>query len=108
MGLADLILDLSADCGVLCEIHLRVLASLSDLVPLIRVPGAALFDHPRLRSQIDHIAFPGDAGPEHDIEFRFLEGRGHLVLDDLDAHMVADGLAALLQSLRLADVKPYG
>ena len=49
-----------------------------------------------------------DALPVHDVELGELEGRGDLVLDDLDAHPVADRLGAVLEGLDAPDVEADG
>jgi hypothetical protein len=49
----------------------------------------------------------GDALAVHDVELDLLERRRHLVLDHLDAGLVADHLVALLDRADAADVEAH-
>ena len=61
-----------------------------------------------LRAEIEERALVRDALPVHDVELGELEGRGDLVLGDLDAHPVADRLGAVLEGLDAPDVEADG
>ncbi len=63
---------------------------------------------PALDAEIDQLADLGDALAVHDVELDLLERRRDLVLDDLDAGLVADHLVALLDRADAADVEADG
>ena len=65
-------------------------------------------DHVGGDAEVEQRALAGDALAVHDVELGLLERRRHLVLDDLDAHPVADGIGALFEGLDAADVEPDG
>ena len=106
--LAHGLLDLGADLGMLLQERLGVLAPLADALAAEGEPGARLLDDAGLDAQIDQLAGLGDALAVHDVELDLLEGRRHLVLDDLDAGLVADHLLALLDLADAADVEAHG
>src|SRR3954470_2285209 len=106
--LVDLRLDLLGDLRVLVEIGLRVVAALAQPLFAIREERAGLRDDRVLDPQIQDAARARDPGAELDVELRLAERRGDLVLDDLDADAVADGLRAVLQRLYPADVQALG
>ena len=58
-------------------------------------------------AEVEQRPLARDALAVHDVELRHLEGWRDLVLDDLDAHAVAHGLGAVLESLDAADVESY-
>src|SRR5690606_21480370 len=82
-----------------------VLLALAQLVALVRVPGTGLLDEAVLHAEVDDAALLGDAHAVEDVELGLLEGRSHLVLDDLDAGAVADRLGALLEGLDATHVE---
>ena len=106
--LTDLAVDLSQDVRVVQEELLGVLTALADAVALVVVPGAALVDDVTAGGQVKDVAHVGDSLAEHDVKLRLLEGRGDLVLDDLDPGAVSNHLAALLEGLDPADVHADG
>ena len=59
-------------------------------------------------AEVEDGALLGDARAVHDVELANLEGRGDLVLDDLDADAVADDVAPLLDGVDAADVHADG
>src|SRR3712207_2930387 len=67
--------------------------SLHDALPILLEP------------EVEDAARRGDPLAELDVELGLLERRRDLVLDDLDADAVADGLRALLERLDPADVE---
>src|SRR3954451_11426378 len=93
---ADRALDQLADIGVFGEVLLGVLPPLADALAVIGEPRAGFLDDPGLDPEIDQLAAFRDALAVHDIEIDDLEGWRHLVLDDLDAGLVADDLVAIL------------
>src|SRR5919201_6815976 len=103
--LPDRGLDLGGDVRVGLEEGLGVLAALADALAVIGEPGARLFDHARLDPEIDQLAALRHALAVHDVELDLLERRRELVLDDLDASLVADDLIALLDRADPADVE---
>ena len=94
--LPHLVLDLLADQRILRKVGLRVLASLTDLRSLIRVPGTALLDDICVSSQIKNIALAGDSLSEHNIKLSLFKWRSDLILYNFYADVVSDHLAALL------------
>src|SRR5690606_37074344 len=83
----------------------RVLAALPQALAVVGEPGARLLDHAGLDAQIEQFAGLGDAFAIHDIELDLAERRCQLVLDHLDARLVADDLIALLDRADASDVE---
>src|SRR5262245_5374330 len=106
--LPDRGLYLGGDVGVGLEEAFGVLAALADALAVVGEPGARLFDHARLDAEIDQLAALRHAFAIHDIELDLLERRSELVLDHLDAGLVADHLVALLDRADPADVEAHG
>jgi hypothetical protein len=92
---------------VLAEELAGVLPALAELLAVVGVPGTGLLDDPVLHTDVDDGALRGDALAVEDVELRLLEGRGDLVLHDLDAHAVADDVGAVLERLDPAHVQPH-
>src|SRR5215471_18309967 len=105
---ANLLLDVGGDVLVVDQELARVLLALPDPVALVAEPGARLLDDVLLHAEVDDLAFARDADAVEDLEFRGLERRRDLVLDDLDACLAADDLFALLDRADTADVEPHG
>src|SRR5271165_6769073 len=103
-GLADLGLELLADIGIFFEEVLGVLTPLPDAVTLVAEPRARLLYQVHVDGQIDQVAFVGNAFAVNDVELGFAEGRGRLVLDDLDLGAIADNLLAVLDRSNAPDV----
>ena len=61
-----------------------------------------------LEREIDEVAFARDAVAIEDVELDLLERRRHLVLHDLHAGAVADGVFAHLDGAGAADVQAHG
>src|ERR1700730_12385822 len=93
---------------MLAEEYLGVLASLADALAVEGEPGARFLDDAGLDAEIDELAELRDALAIHDVELHLLEGRGDLVLDDLDAGGVADHLLAILDRADAADIEAHG
>src|SRR5690606_5940565 len=102
----DLLLDLIGDRGVLDEERAGVLLALPELVAVVGVPGAGLAHDLVHDAVVDEAALAGDPDAVEDVELGLLEGRRHLVLDDLHARAVADRFRAVLEGLDAADVEP--
>src|SRR5215210_1418405 len=105
--LVDLLEDTLADLVVLLQELLGVLAALPEAFVAVGEPGPALLDHLVLYPDVQHASFAGDPLPVHHVELHRLERRGHLVLDDLDPGLVADGVVADLQRPDAPDVEPH-
>src|SRR6516162_3817394 len=105
--LADRGFDLGGDVGIGFEESLCVLAALSDALAVIGEPGARFLDHARFHPEIDELAALRHAFPVHDVELDLLERRRELVLDHLDAGLVADHLVAFLDRPDPADVEAH-
>src|SRR5204862_4187811 len=101
----DLVLDLLGELGVLDEKGLGVVAALAQALVAVGEERAGLGDDVVLDAEVDQAARGGDALAELDVELRLAERRRDLVLDDLDAHAVADRLRAVLERLDTADVE---
>src|SRR5690349_20941882 len=95
--LLDLLLDLVGEVGIVEQELAHVLLALAELVALVRVPGARFAHEPLLDTDIDKRSLATDAHAIHDVELGLLEWRRELVLDNLDARPVSDGVAAVLQ-----------
>src|SRR5690606_28753716 len=95
------------DLGVLDEVAARVLLALAELVAVVGVPRAGLAHDLVLDAEVEQAALAGDAHAVEDVELRLLEGRGHLILDDLDARAVTHCVSALFQGLDAADVETH-
>src|SRR6266508_2481261 len=104
----DALFDLVGDVGVVAEELAGVFLALTQLVAFVGVPGAGLAEDALLDAHVDEGAFAGDAVAVEDVELRLFEGRGDLVLDDLDPGAVADRLAAVLEGFDAADVEAHG
>src|SRR5204863_6828921 len=74
---------------------------------IIGIPGSRFFHDAGSDAEIDKLARLGDSLAIHDVEFDLFEGRRHLVLDDLDAGLVADHVLALLDGADAADIETY-
>src|SRR6185369_14389015 len=94
--LAHLVLDLARQFGVLAQELARVVAALADLLAVVGIPGTRFLQDMRGHAHVDDLAVAADAFAEQDVEFRRLERRRDLVLDDLHLGLVADRLLALL------------
>src|SRR5581483_1918535 len=90
--LTDRGLDLGGDIGIVLQEGLGVLAALPDALAVIGEPGARLLDHTGLDAEVDDLAILRDALAVHDVELDLLERRRELVLDHLDAGLVAGDL----------------
>src|ERR1039457_1566677 len=104
---ADLVLDFLGDVRVLLQVHARIVLALTDALAVVAVPGAGLVDDALRGADLDDLALARDAGAIHDLELGFAKRRRHLVLDDLDARLVADHFLAILDGADSADVEPH-
>src|SRR5690606_34164309 len=91
--------------GVLEQEVARVLLALAELVALVGVPGTRLAHDLVLNAKVDEAALTRDADTVEDVELRLLEGRRHLVLDDLHSRAVADCVGAVFERLDATDVE---
>src|SRR5215510_5769916 len=105
--LANRRFDLGGDVRVALEEAFGVLAALADALGIVGEPGARLLDHAGLDAEVKNLAALGDALAVHDVELDLLERRRQLVLDHLDAGLVADHLVALLDGADAADVETH-
>jgi hypothetical protein len=96
------------DAGVLLQETPRRVAALAQAFLVVQVPGAGLLHDSRVDAHVEQAVLAGDAFAEDHVELGLLEGRGDLVLHDLDAHAVADHLVPLLDALHPADVEAHG
>src|SRR2546430_9333184 len=87
------------------QMGLRVYPALTDALAVIGEPGTGVLDNAGLNAEIDQFTALGYALAVHDVEIDDLEGRRHLVLDDLDAGLIADHLIAFLDRPDAANVE---
>jgi len=75
---------------------LRSISALTESFIFVAVPGTALFDDVHVGSEIEEIAFLGNAFAVNDVEFDFFERRSHFIFHDLHASAIADDIFAVL------------
>ena len=95
-GKTNLVVNLVKKVWVLTQELLGGLPALAEALLLVGVPGPRLVYDVLLDGHVEDRALLRDARAVHDVELGGLKGRRDLVLDDLDAHAVADDLVALL------------
>src|SRR3974390_282213 len=105
--LADFGLQLLADIRVVLEELLGVFAALANAVALVAEPRTRLLHQVHVHRQVDEVAFMRDAFPVYDVELGLAEGRGGLVLHDLDLGAIADNLIALFDGADAANVDAH-
>mmetsp|Transcript_23849 Transcript_23849/g.75064 ORF Transcript_23849/g.75064 Transcript_23849/m.75064 type:complete len:379 (+) Transcript_23849:232-1368(+) len=81
---AHLALDFHPHGAVLREVVHHVEAPLRHVLPLVAVPAAAARHDLGLLGRVEQAGHGVDALAEEDVQLHELEGRGHLVLHDLD------------------------
>jgi hypothetical protein len=69
--------------GVLAQELARVVAALADLLAVVGVPGARLFDDLGVHAHVDDLALAADAFAEQDVELGGLERGETLFLTTL-------------------------
>src|SRR5690606_34745749 len=105
--LQDLLLDLGGDVRIVPEERPDVLLALPELIAVVGVPGPGLAYDPLLHPHVDQRPFAGDAPAVDHVHLARLEGRGALVLHDLDPGPVTVHLAAVLERLDAAHIQPH-
>src|SRR5690348_157131 len=103
-ALADLCVHPGEDVLILLEEIAGVFAALADALARVAVPRAGFLNDVVGDGEIEHIALTADAFSVENVELGFAEGRGHLVLDDLDLGARADDGIAFLDGGDAADV----
>ena len=87
-GHAKIFVDIGFHAGTQIRVLVKeladVFASLAEFFPAIGKPGSALIDDFAFDAVVDKLAGPGNSVTVDNVEGGHLEGRGHLVLDDLD------------------------
>src|SRR6476619_1695170 len=104
-GGADLGLELARDLRVLGEELFGVVAPLTEAGLAVGEERARFLHQVVLDAEVEQAALARDADAVLDVELGLAEGRGDLVLDDLDPHPVADRLGSFLEGLDAADVE---
>src|SRR5581483_4447890 len=104
---AQLVFDLLRGGRVVLEVLARVVLALADAFAAVAVPGAGLLDDLVVAAHVDELALARDAFAVQDFGDDLLERRRELVLDDLDARLVADDFLALLDRTDAADVQAH-
>src|SRR5262245_6870636 len=89
---------------MLLEKLLGRLAALADSLTAERIPSTALLQDAHFASEIDDFAVTGYSRPIEYIEFRFLERRGHLVLNDFDPGATADDIITVFKRADAPDI----
>src|SRR5262245_37637671 len=102
----DALGDLDHHLGVLDQEHLGVLTALAQLLAVVGVPSARLLHEADVDAHVEQGALAADALAVHDVDLALAEGRGALVLHDLDPGAVAHHLDAVLDRLDAAHVEP--
>src|SRR5690606_804177 len=92
---------------VLLQVLAGVLLALADALVAVAVPGTRLLHEPGIHAHVDQLALAADALAVEDLGDDLLERRRHLVLDHLDAGLVADDFIALLDRADAADVQAH-
>src|SRR5688572_10206138 len=92
---------------IVLEVHLCILTTLPDALRAVTVPRSRLVDDTGFGGDIEHQRRVTYSLGVHDVEFRLLERRRHLVLHDLDAHVRANDVFLLLHSRDAPDVETY-
>src|SRR5512135_873043 len=105
--LADLGFDFRRHLRMLPQELARVVLALADLLSTVGVPRTGFLDDPVNDAQLDDLPFAADALAVEDVEQRLAKRRRHLVLDDLDAGLVAHDLLATLDGADAANVEAY-
>src|SRR5438445_5586569 len=103
-ALAEARVDLGADVVVVLQELARVLPSLAHALAVEGVPRPRLLDDLVVDAEVEQVALLADALAVEDVELRFAERGGDLVLDDLDLGPAADDDVALLQGGDATDV----
>src|ERR1700749_1607360 len=84
---------------------LGVFASLANALAVIGKTGPRFLDDASLHTQINQLSALRYSLAIHDIEIDDFERRRHLVLDDLDARLVADDLVPLFDRADAPDIE---
>src|SRR5205085_5919061 len=84
-----------------------VFLALADALTVAAVPRTRFLDELRIDAHVDQLALARDAFAVEDFGNDLLERRRQLVLDDLDAGLVADDLFALLDRADATDVQAH-
>src|SRR5690606_4955850 len=87
---------------------LGVLSALPQPLRIVREPRTGFFDRTGLYTQIDKLPELGNALAIHDVELDLLERRSELVLDHLDARLIANGLLPVFHRTYAANIEPHG
>src|SRR5690606_17076482 len=104
---AQLGFDPLRNLRILLEVQAGVLLALADALFAAAVPGTRLLDQLRLHAHVDQLTLAADAFAVEDFGDDLLERRRHLVLDHLDAGLVADDFVALLDRADAPDVQAH-
>src|SRR5690606_32485152 len=100
-------LDLPREFRIIAQELFGIFATLPKTLRVIRKPGSRLFHNAGLDPQIDELTRLGYALAIHNVELNLLEGRSHLVLDDLHSRLIADRLLTILHRADAANVQTY-
>src|SRR5439155_15088702 len=104
---AQLRFQLDHGVRMLLEPDPGVLAPLPDALLTEGEPGAALLDQIPLDREVQKLPFARDSFIVEDVEFRLLEGSGHLVLHDLHLDVTSDDALAVLDRADAANVHAH-
>jgi hypothetical protein len=85
-----------------------IVLALADLFTLVRIPGPGFLDQFVGDPEFDDFTGAGNAFAVKNVENGFAEGRGNLVLDDLDLGFVTNHFVTALDRADATDVEADG
>src|ERR1022692_1222802 len=105
---ANLAFDVARDFRMLLQEVAGIVLALSDAFALVAVPRAGFFHQIVQHTELDELAFLGDAGAVQERELGLAERRRLLVLDDFDASQRSDHFLATLDRADAPNVQAHG
>jgi hypothetical protein len=93
--------------GCFLQVLQGVFPPLTDVFPLVAVPGTLALDNPHLLGNIQDTARLGNAFAKHDVKFRQPKRGGDFIFGDFHLDPDAKFLRALFQGLDAANIQPY-
>src|SRR5215212_10868435 len=103
----NLFFDFRQKRRVVLQVHLGVLAPLTDALRTIAVPRSRLVDDTRFRRNVQHQRRMTDTLGIHNIELCLLERRGNLILYNFYPYVRANHVLLLLDRSNSTDIKPH-
>src|SRR5678815_1879361 len=103
----NLLLHFCQERRVVLEVHLGILAALTNPLRAIAVPRSRLVDDTRFRRNVQHQRRMADPLGIHNIELSLLERGGNLILYNLHPNMRPDDVLLLLHRGNPADIQAH-